>query len=145
MRNRSTRLLPAVLLASMAASGCSTLTVATHQSVDVTAQSANASTQATRASFQATTDSTRDTRQATYRSSLAFVRANMRPIRREAARGYGDHVSALAMLLHTRHSGAFECWMQRNYQPLFSNVNGPRQLLNRIYARRGMSLPAQDG
>ena len=145
MRIRSNRLLPGVLLASLAASGCSTMTVATHQSVDVTAQSANASTQATRASFNATTDSTRDTRQATYRSSLAFVRTNMQPIRREAARGYGDNVTALAALLHVSHRQAFARWMQRNYQPLFSDVNGPGQLLKRIYARRGMTLPAQSG
>lgn len=133
------------LVAALGAGGCSMLSVTTRQSVDVSTQVMDTSTQGTRDTFNASTDSTHNSKKAPYRSSLAFVKSDMEPIRREAARGYGEDLTTLASLLQTGQPKDFARWMQRNYQPLFSDLSGPRQLLNRIYARRGMTPPSDQG
>ena len=62
-----------------------------------------------------------------------FVNTDIDAIRRQAARGYGDELDALAVLLHEPHRAAFPRWMQAHYAALFSNLQRPAQLLDRIH------------
>jgi hypothetical protein len=137
-------LLPCLLL-TLAASGCSSLEMTTNQALHVSSQATDASSQSTRRAFNASSDSSSGSDQQRYQSSLDFLKTDLEPVRREAARGHGDELTSLSVLLHTGHPQQFARWMQANYQPLFTDLKGPRQLLNRIYARRGMVPPSREG
>ncbi|HYW77114.1 MAG TPA: DUF3015 family protein [Gammaproteobacteria bacterium] len=107
----------------LALSGCSAV-------VSTTNAVADAAHQTTRMT-SSTSDSFED---AGYRHrAKRFVDTDIDAIRRQAARGYGDELDALAVLLHEPNRAAFPRWMQAHYADLFSNLQKPAQLLDRIH------------
>ena len=69
----------------------------------------------------------------------AFVNDRFEAIRFESAKGEGENVEALAALLGEQDRKAFAGWMKTNYQPLFTELKKPDDLLVRIQQRRGIS------
>lgn len=69
----------------------------------------------------------------------AFVNDRFDAIRFEAAKGGGENVEALAVLLGEPDAQAFARWMKTNYAPLFADLRKPDELLVRIQVRRGIS------
>ena len=57
-------------------------------------------------------------------------------IRRDAARGEGESLAALAELLNENDSAEFSRWTQQNYALLFANLEQPTDLLQRIHSLR---------
>ena len=72
-----------------------------------------------------------------------FVDTDIDAIRRQAARGYGDELDTLAVLLHEPHRATFPRWMQAHYAALFSNLQKPAQLLDRIHRLQNESQAAK--
>jgi hypothetical protein len=92
------------------------------------------------AGFGSTTDATGsttpDSKSAEAKRSEALVRYRFESIRFEAARGGGENLDALAALLGEPDRVGFARWIQRNYQPLFTDLREPVELLGRIEAQR---------
>ncbi len=65
-----------------------------------------------------------------------FVMARIDAITRDAARGSGEDLQALAQLLNERDPQTFALWTQRNYASLFENLSTPLELLARIEEQR---------
>jgi hypothetical protein len=95
------------------------------------------------AGFGSTTDATGsttpDSKSARGEQSEAFVRHRFEAIRFEAARGEGENIDALAVLLGEHDRAAFGQWMKRNYATLFADLRQPVDLLARIEQGRGQS------
>lgn len=102
--------------------GCSGLMVTTNSIAEATHQSSRMSSDSTRSD-----DAALDAHSAT-----RFVDTDIDAIRTEAARGYGDEVQTLAVLMHEPHPARFGRWMQRHYQALFVGLARPTDLLRRI-------------
>ena len=67
----------------------------------------------------------------------AFVNDRFEAIRFESAKGEGENVESLATLLGEQDRKGFAVWMKTNYQPLFTELKKPDDLLLRIQQRRG--------
>jgi hypothetical protein len=95
------------------------------------------------AGFGSTTDGSRsttpDSKSARGERPEAFVRHRFEAIRFEAARGEGENIDTLAVLLGERDRAGFGQWMKRNYATLFADLRQPVDLLTRIEQRRGQS------
>lgn len=65
-----------------------------------------------------------------------FVSTQIEWIRRDAARGEGESLAALAQLLGETDSEEFARWSQANYSVLFAQLDSPSQLLERIAVLR---------
>lgn len=95
------------------------------------------------AGFGSTTDGSRSTtpdgKSAKGERPEAFVRHRFEAIRFEAARGEGENIDTLAVLLGERDRAAFGHWMKRNYATLFSDLRQPVDLLTRIEQSRGQN------
>ncbi len=95
------------------------------------------------AGFGSTTDAsgstTPDSKSARGVQAEAFVRERFEAIRFEAARGGGENIDALAMLLGESDRAQFGRWMKQNYAGLFRDLEQPVELLVRIEARRARS------
>jgi hypothetical protein len=93
------------------------------------------------AGFGSTTDATGsttpDSKDARADRPEAFVRHRLEAIRFEAARGAGENLDSLAVLLGERDRAGFGQWMKRNYSELFTDLQQPVDLLARIEQRRG--------
>ena len=61
-----------------------------------------------------------------------FIDRRYDAIRKDAARGGGENIEALASLLGTRDSDALAAWMQAHYQDLFGTGHRPAELRARI-------------
>ena len=61
-----------------------------------------------------------------------FIDKRYDAIRKDAARGGGENIEALAHLMGARDSAALAQWMQANYAEIFGDDDHPRQLLSRI-------------
>lgn len=62
-------------------------------------------------------------------------------VRREAAAGGGEHVTALARLMNEPNREAFGAWMQANYAVLFTGLDNRADLVTRIAAHHAESTP----
>mgnify|MGYP005845455693 CR=1 FL=1 len=95
------------------------------------------------AGFGSTTDATGSTtpdgKSAAGARPEAFVRHRFEAIRFEAARGEGENIETLAMLLGERDRAGFGQWMKRHYATLFADLRQPVDLLTRIERGRGHS------
>lgn len=67
----------------------------------------------------------------------AFVETRFAAIRFDAARGYGENLDSLAVLLGEKDRPEFAHWMKQNYAMLFSDLSAPKELLARIESHRG--------
>lgn len=65
-----------------------------------------------------------------------YVATQIDWIRRDAARGEGESLAALAELLNENDSAEFSRWTQQNYALLFANLEQPTDLLQRIHSLR---------
>jgi hypothetical protein len=67
----------------------------------------------------------------------SFVDTRFAAIRAEAARGEGEHLDSLAVLLGVSDRREFARWMHGNYARLFTDLKDPQELLARIERYRG--------
>ncbi len=65
-----------------------------------------------------------------------YVATQIDWIRRDAARGEGESLAALAELLNEPDSAEFGRWTQQNYALLFANLEQPVELITRIRTLR---------
>ncbi len=61
-----------------------------------------------------------------------FVDIRMASIQKEAAKGEGENLDALAQLMGKSDKQAFSLWMQTNYDALFTGLEQPSQLISRM-------------
>ena len=61
-----------------------------------------------------------------------FVDQRYVAIRKDAARGAGENIDALAQLMGKQDKKAFAVWMQGNYDELFTGLDKPVDLIARI-------------
>jgi len=61
-----------------------------------------------------------------------FVDVRLASIQKEAARGEGENLNALAELMGKTDKRAFSQWMQINYDALFTELSAPEELITRI-------------
>ncbi|MBL4711156.1 MAG: DUF3015 family protein [Gammaproteobacteria bacterium] len=64
-----------------------------------------------------------------------FVDVRLASIQKEAAKGEGENLNALAELMGKNDKQAFSLWVHKNYDELFSNLEQPSQLISRIEIR----------
>jgi hypothetical protein len=58
-----------------------------------------------------------------------FIDKRFDAIRKDAAKGGGENIDALAQLMGEKDSQQLARWMQTNYDQLFSDIRQPRQLI----------------
>lgn len=121
-----------LFLAAPAIAGCSAVTSTTN----TTARTLDAGLKATTQSSEATTNGESSPE---YADARRFVDSQFAMIRREAATGGGEHTAALARLMGTSDTAAFDAWLQSNYAVLFNNLSQRTELVTRIAARRGQA------
>lgn len=119
----------ALCAASLGLTGCAT-TDATTLPFDL------ASTTGDAASSSSKTSSGDDSSDSARLEQERYVASQMDWIQRDAARGEGESLQALAELLGEEDTAAFSRWTQSNYQLLFADLGEPQELLSRIHALR---------
>lgn len=65
-----------------------------------------------------------------------FVASQLEWIQRDAARGQGESLQALAQLLNEPDHEAFSQWTKTHYVALFTDLDAPEELLRRIEQQR---------
>lgn len=88
-------------------------------------------------SVESVSDATSSTTDKISGKDAAFVETRFAAIRSDAARGYGENLDSLAVLLGEQDRAEFAGWMKQNYAMLFSDLSAPRELLARIESHRG--------
>lgn len=66
-----------------------------------------------------------------------FIDTRFASLQKEAAKGDGENLDALAELLGKDDKPAFSSWMHENYDALFTGLERPSQLISRIQAKQG--------
>ena len=61
-----------------------------------------------------------------------FIDKRFDAIRKDAAKGGGENIDALAQLMGEKDSQQLARWMQNNYDQLFSDIRQPRQLIAKM-------------
>jgi len=61
-----------------------------------------------------------------------FVDVRIASIKKEAAKGEGENLDALADLMGKQDKEAFSGWMLVHYDELFNNLGEPEELISRI-------------
>lgn len=61
-----------------------------------------------------------------------FVASEWQWLRRDAARGDGEHIRSLAKLMHQQDSEALGAWLQNNYALIFEDITNPADSFDRI-------------
>lgn len=120
-------------LAGGALAGCSQITVTSDTVVDGAARIADATTNAVEGTSAVTTDTANDVDARTHAARREFVGSQMAMLRREAARGRGEHLDTLAYMMHAENPSAFKAAVQANYRTLFSGQADAEQWLGRLY------------
>ena len=133
MRTRS--LIPLVGLAgALALSGCSAVTSTTNTAADVAESAVHGLSASSRQSTDASVTEPDTPR---HRQTVAFVDTQRPQLAREAARGGGEHVDALAGLLGESDHAAFGRWLQAHYDHIFTGSGDAEAVVARLAARRG--------
>jgi hypothetical protein len=88
-------------------------------------------------SVESVSDATSSTTDKISGKDAAFVETRFAAIRSDAARGYGENLDSLAVLLGEQDRAEFAGWMKQNYAMLFSDLSAPRELLARIESHLG--------
>jgi len=65
-----------------------------------------------------------------------FIDTQFASLQKEAAKGDGENLDALAELLGKDDKPAFSSWMHANYDALFTDLERPNQLISRIQAKQ---------
>jgi len=123
-----------LLLATPLALGCSAVTSTTNTVADGVEAAAGASTDSSESTTEA---SVTEPGSSEYARAEAFVASQLPYLRREAAAGEGENLRALAELIGAQDPEAFGQWIQAHYEPLFTDLREPGQLLARIGELRG--------
>lgn len=126
--------LGALALAGSALAGCSQITITSNTIVDGAARIADATTNAVQGTSNITTDTADDVDARTHAARREFVDSQYAMLKREAARGQGENLEALAYMMHADNTQAFENQVQSNYQTLFSSDADADQWLARLYS-----------
>jgi len=66
-----------------------------------------------------------------------FIDPRLASLQKEAAKGDGENLDALAELAGKDDKPAFSSWMHDNYDALFTDLERPNQLISRIQAKQG--------
>lgn len=145
--NTRTRLVYAALLLTggLGLGGCAQITVTSNTLVNATARIADATTNAANATSDVTTDSANSVSARTHAARLKFVTADLVMLRREAAAGGGEHLRALAYMMHTQDQAAFARLLQQHYTQIFVADESPAQVLARVYAVAGVPPDMRHG
>lgn len=69
-----------------------------------------------------------------------FVNVRFASIQKEAARGQGENLDALAELMGRVDKPEFSEWMRSNYNELFTNLGQPSELISRIESVKKRSI-----
>ncbi len=122
-------ILPSLLILAglpllLSLNACSVTSEATEVPFDLASTSGEAST-----SSSSSGDDEADAKTA---ARERFVASQIDWLRRDAARGQGESLDALAVLLGEPDSLAFGQWTQTHYAQLFTNLEQPSELLARI-------------
>lgn len=125
--------LGALALAGTALAGCSQITITSDTIVNGTARIADATTNAVQGTSNVTTNTANDVDARTHAARREFVGSQMAMIKREAARGQGENLEALAYMMHAEDTQAFENQVQASYQSLFASDADAEQWLTRLY------------
>lgn len=132
---RTHSLVPLLGLAgALALSGCSAVTSTTNTAADVAESAIHGISASTRQSTDASVTEPDTPR---HRQAVAFVDTQRPQLAREAARGGGEHVDALAGLLGESDRAAFGHWLQAHYDHIFTGSDDAEAVVTRITARRG--------
>ncbi|MES1925195.1 DUF3015 family protein [Salinisphaera sp. T31B1] len=115
--------LGALALAGTAVAGCSQITITSDTIVDGTARIADATTNAVQGTSNITTDTANDVDARTHAARREFVDSQYAMLKREAAQGSGEHLDALAYMMHAQDTAAFDAQIQAHYQTLFGNAD----------------------
>lgn len=124
-------------LGLIALAGCSAITSTTNTTADAAHTVAHGVSVSSRGTTNSAADEPADTPGAQAR---AYLQSQMPQIRREAARGRGEHIDALARLMSDDaapvDSANLGAWMQAHYDTLFAGHTSAQRLMNDIRARR---------
>lgn len=130
MRNAAR--LGVLVIAGMAVAGCESITVTSNTLVRGSARLADATTNAAAGTSNATSNTVQDIDARSYQARLQFVDSQMAMLRREAARGEGGNLKALAYLMRIDDVSVFEARVQANYQMLFAGNPDAAEFLARL-------------
>ncbi|HET7315334.1 DUF3015 family protein [Salinisphaera sp.] len=130
---RNTACLGAIAGLGLAVTGCSQITVTSDTLVNGTARIADATTNAVQSTSQSTTNATRNNFAQTHKARKKFVHSQYAMLKREAARGSGEDLDALAYMMQATNKQAFEATVQANYGKLFSGKPNADAFLSRLY------------
>lgn len=134
---RPLRLLTMLMISVFVLGGCSAVT----STVDTAADAAHTVTKGVSASSRASTDaSVTEPDTPRHRQAVAFVESQRDPLRREAATGGGEHITALAGLIDSPRSADLGPWMQTHYRELFAPDTDAAALVNRIATREDPAI-----
>lgn len=121
-----------LVVVGMAVAGCESITVTSNTLVQGVARIADASTNVVAGTSNATSNTAQDIDARNYQARLEFVDSQMAMLRREAARGEGDNLEALAYLMRIEDVPAFKARVQANYQSLFVGDPDAAEFLARL-------------
>lgn len=130
---RSIIRLGALALAGTALAGCSQITITSDTVVRGAARIADATTNAVQGTSNITTDTANDVDARTHAARREFVGSQMALLKREAARGQGENLDALAYMMHAQDKQVFASRVQASYQSLFHEDANADQWLARLY------------
>lgn len=134
---RTVTTMSGLIIVATALAGCESITVTSNTLVRGTARIADATTNAVEGTSAVTTDTADDVDAQTHQARLDFVDSQMQLLRREAARGDGENLEALAYMMRADNVRAFENTVQVNYQTLFHGTSTADEFLARLYALVG--------
>lgn len=125
---------PATALAiTLAMTGCAAVTSTTNTAADALRTAGHGISVSSRSSTNASRGQPQSARAARTR---AYVSAEMSQLRREAARGGGEHIDALAELMGGSDRRPLGAWMQQHYTSLFATPKSPAAFVQALQSTR---------
>lgn len=121
------------LAAVLGMTGCAAVTSTTNTTADALQTAGHGISVSSRSSTNASRGQPQSARAAQTR---AYVRSEMAELKREAARGGGEHIDALAELLGRNDHPALGSWMQKHYDTLFSTRQSAATFVQNLQSAR---------
>ncbi|WP_353223588.1 DUF3015 family protein [Salinisphaera hydrothermalis] len=123
----------AALVAVFGITGCAAVTSTTNTTADALQTAGHGISVSSRSSTNASRGQPQSARAAQTR---AYVRSEMAQLRREAARGGGEHIDALAELMGRDNAPALGPWMQKHYNRLFAPQQSTAAFVQNLQSAR---------
>lgn len=122
----------AVASLGVVVTGCSQITVTSDTLVNGTARIGDASTNAVKETSQGTSNAPRNSSAQTHEARRKFVSSQYAMLKSEAARGSGEDLDALAVMIQAKNAQAFESEVQAKHRRLFSGKPSADAFLSRL-------------